>query len=321
MKRIILSVFLLVSAVFLAYGFSRQVSSRDSKMRVSIKDYPSHGIVAINPSEPAFDERMAAITSGDEDLRQLVEAAKPFSLFIRNESGKDIVGCSLTWEFLKADGSVESMGTTYSTPGVLMGTEPKDPSLAGKISLIPAGSVAFFSLDPLVKQYVDVGLNNRGGISSLNQQSRQIIKNHAYKLRGQYEKLAKSVVHVTASVDGAIYDDGLFMGPDVNKFFTYLDARINAKRDFALSVERDLKSKKKPAEILRRVEEEIAKKPRAENAAGNSREEYYAKIYEESTHIYAEELLRVGKARGDDSAVEGTQNPLRKAWPKLRKES
>lgn len=319
MKRIVLSVMLAVSTVCVAYGFSRHVGRRENHVYISIKSDLGHGIAVIGPSDPSFDERLAAITSGDEDLRQLVEAAKPFSLFIKNDSGKDIVGCSIKWEFTKTDGTVVPLGNSYSTPGVLMGMKPVDPSLVNKTSLVGVNSAAFLSYDPLVKQYVDVALNNPGGTASLNQKSREFMRSYVAQLRQQQEKLTQSVTNITVSMDGAVFDDGLFVGPDGNMFFTHLQARVNAQREISQSVDRDLKQNKRSAEILDRVEG-ISKKPRAANKPGPSREDYYAQTYDESLHLYADELLRVKNSKGSDAAAQYAQDLLGKPWPKLRKE-
>lgn len=319
MKRIVLSAILAVSTVCVAYGFSRHVSRQENNVYINTKSDLGHGIAVIGPSDPSFDEKLAAITSGDEDLRQLVEVAKPFSLFIKNESGRDIVGCSIKWEFMKTDGTVVPLGNSYSTPGVLMGMKPVDPSLANKTSLVGVNSAVFLSYDPLVKQYVDVALNNPVGTASLNQKSREFMRGYVAQLRQQQEKLTQSVTNITVSIDGAVFDDGLFVGPDSNMLFTHLQALIDAQRDLSQSVDRDLKQKKKSGEILDKVEG-MSKKPRAENKPEPLREDYYAQTYDESLHLYADELLRVKNSRGSDAAVQHARGLLSKPWPKLRKE-
>lgn len=287
----------------------------------SKKDFPQDGLVVITPSDPAFDSELSsALKKTNNELSELIQVAKPFSVFVRNSSDLSIVGCSLEWIIVKPDGSVMNRGQSYSTPGALMGMKPVDEAMIGHTDLINPHSTAFISLDPETKQSFDWRTGSFVSLSALDASDKQEINEHASYLRKTYKNLLSSGTKITISIDATIFSDGSFLGPDNNRLIAETRSMVNAKRDLAELIERDIRHHRSSEEIFERINL-TSKNPTLALKTSNPASEDYLRSYSRYMQIHIQELLRIREAKGDEVAIKYSQRTLHETWPTLRPKS
>ncbi len=313
-------VILLACAIVVVIGLLRQsVKTKSIEPQFSQNDFAKYGVVLITPSSPQFGSSAAALLEGQEaELKELVNSARPFSVFVQNLNDSSIVGCSLAWHIEKSDGTVVNTGQSYSTPGVLMGMQPVDKNMIGHTHLINPQARAFLSLDSETKQLIDWRTKSLVQLRPLDANNKKAINDLSRDLNQLYGDLVKSSRKITVSLDAVIFSDGSYMGPDRNHLITFTESMVDAKRDLARSIEADLQSGKERSSIWKRLES-MAKSPTVGlGATKKSLNEQYRQSYEEHIGSYIQELLRIRAASGEDAAIMYSQAPLQKSWPKLR---
>jgi hypothetical protein len=286
------------------------------------KDFPQDGLMVITPSDPAFDSELSsALKKTNNELSELIQAAKPFSVFVRNSSDLSIVGCSLEWIIVKPDGSVLNQGQSYSTPGALMGMKPMDEAMTGHTDLINPHSTAFISLDPETKQFFDWRTRSFVSLSELGAGEKQEIEEHVSYLRKTYKDLLTSGTKITISIDATIFSDGSFLGPDNNRLIAETRSMVNAKRDLAELIERDIRHHRSSEEIFERIDLTSKNPTLALKTSNQSASEDYIRSYSRYMQIHIQELLRIREAKGDEVAIKYSQRTLHETWPTLRPKS
>lgn len=129
-------------------------------------------------------------------------------------------------------------------------------------------------------------------------------------------ELATNYTDITVSIDGAFFDDGTFAGPDTSGFFAHVKAQIDAKRDLLNEVAIGLSNLHRSKEEVFSHVEKTAAQPDVRLDSNSTPTDFY-NFYK---RFYAREILEDRNAFGDDKALAVTLQPLKKAWPKLRKD-
>lgn len=296
MKRV-LAVMSLALLLVSAVVFSRLTSKSQMHITypITAKGLDSDGIYLITPSSPEWE-----MTTSKTTL-EITDASGPFGLFVKNTTDRDVVGCSLEWVLTNSDGTVRSLHQTYSNPGVLVGMKPADPNMIGHTSLINANSTKFLSLDPYVKAMFEA---RESQPEPLSQRDRDSLK----RVEAAYNKQLRTAVSITIILDGVVFSDGEFVGPDTAKFLPRLEAFVNAKRDIATFVRSAVAEGKSSPEILDNLDSQV----RSPFKSKKTRNEEYDRIYDSYFKTFAEELQGVRKKAGDEKAVTYAQNGLDK---------
>jgi hypothetical protein len=216
-------------------------------------DLQNYGVEIIPSSSENFDYELKQYTGSKDSLISLVESARPFAFFIKNNSPKEIVGVSLRWKFTDSNGRSVEIPQSEANPGVLMGIKPLDPRMAGKTSLINSGAIKFFTYfndlighkiafanmrfkNPSIdyKYQIDSG-NTESDISNLNSQKVEYFSRYT---------------DFSMSIDGIVFNDGTFVGADENFFFDTLNGDIQARKDILTALSEARSAGKKDANIL-----------------------------------------------------------------------
>jgi len=149
-------------------------------VQVNIKDLPDYGLHLTPSSDPSFGGLAARILGGQTN--PAIEMEKPFSVILRNDSGKVLVAYSFRWLRVGANGKTNFQDTFYQT---LTADMP-------------------YRLNP-------------GGMSVVGPYHAytSFVDTSPFALRVK-SKLASWLqpVSVTISLDAAIFGDGTFVGPD-----------------------------------------------------------------------------------------------------------
>jgi hypothetical protein len=264
---IVLSLFAVTAMVTAVYAGIR--GHRNAmQVRFNKRDLPQQGVQIITPVEESFDYIASKYFNGT-----IPASGQPFSVFIKNSSNKMVVAYALTWEFAKTDGKIMSNTVGYSEPGVLMGDEiPND--LKHTTAILPH-EVRCFSW----------------GSQIMPEESRDYDQ-----VRAMLESQLSEATDLTVSLDGVVFDDGSFVGPNM-VFFQQMQALVNAKIDLLREVA--LGSKRKQ---LDRAFESIKAKAREDDVTLGSTfsaDEYYRHFRK----MYASEIVAMTEAYGEEALV------------------
>lgn len=205
-----------------------------SKSMIGFKvknDLQNYGIDVVSSSDFNFDAELEKYVGDDENLISQVNSVKPFTLFIKNNSSKDIVGISLRWRFTGGNGSLVEIPQSEANPGVLIGIKPIDPKMIGKTSLINSKDVKFFTyFKDIVGNNVTTGnMRVKNPNSGIKLPSNDQLDT-SY-LNSQKEKMLIEHSDFSVSIDGVFFEDGTFVGEDRNFFFDSLRGDIQARKD------------------------------------------------------------------------------------------
>ncbi|MCW5959763.1 MAG: hypothetical protein KIS76_06335 [Pyrinomonadaceae bacterium] len=214
-------------------------------------DLQKYGIEIIASTDPNFESELTQYIGSENSLISLVESAKPFTFFIKNNSSKEIVGVSLRWKFSDLKGQNHEIPQSEANPGVLMGIKPLDPKMKGKTGLINSKATKFFTYfkDMIGPQITiaNIRINNPSNQNDHSIDSNQ--KGHLI-LNSQKERLLSENNDFSVSIDGIVFDDGSFVGADQNLFFNMLSAQIQARKDILNSLNEASLTGKESTEIL-----------------------------------------------------------------------
>jgi hypothetical protein len=262
--------------------------SKGGQSNIHTVNFREHGIEIVGPNEPAFATLMS------EQLRKTnvldVGALRRSSVFVVNRSGQSIAALSVNWELLLPDGRIVSHGTGHKS-GLVVVSDGNSPQLMADIA--PNGNRLFSLLDssndPLGRSGSRTG--GGGGVDKARQ-------------------LAESV-KVTISVDGVLFADGTFSGPDTNNFFGALKAEIDARRDV---IEEMAKVLNGDGEALKRVELLASGRLNGIPAPGGN-DSYYDALKQTQASI----MIRTRKKFGDKALSEVIEAEVSNPRINLRK--
>jgi hypothetical protein len=307
-KNIFFFLSLMVLVSFLS-GFALTRNASQGSIKMHIKDLPQHHLRLISPSDPSFDERLKKEFRGQSN--EVIEALKPFSVFLENKGNSTVVGYLIQWCFIKANGSTQCYRKALLNPQAFMGGEDLAPELSRQSGRIEPHSAIFLSLlSPGGGGNLSIPIS-REEAEGLRQGKRPDQGDVLERFRSQ----AAQSTAITVSIDAAAFDDGTFVGPDTSNFFNQANAVIRAKRDFLSELSGELSGSDKVSDLLHKRVEETAAQEVADLSSKSTPSDYYDYFKK----LSAMEFLQTTKAQGEKKAVEGVQRELKKAWTTLRK--
>ncbi len=166
-------------------------------VQLNIKDLPQYSITLVPSTSPEFNSDVLAILAGNVD--NAVDTLKPFAVVLKNNSADTIVGFSVRWLLTDQSGRSTTEDVFYhnlNTPSVSR-------------YRLPPGSSAFVSRGFAFVQYVKPFVVTPTTARNV-------------------ERMASSV-GVTISLDGVIFSDGRFVGPDESRAYAQALAATQAE--------------------------------------------------------------------------------------------
>jgi hypothetical protein len=189
----------------------------------------SHSIAVIGSGSPSFDFLLEKYFPGVSQT-QYFQTVRPLLAIVHNNTLRAVKAYVIKWTMTKADGTVVT-----ATLQVIWQPPPGDPALTGAGNVLgPNGSALgvqlvspYFhastrELPALVKGNFAFGLFQAASLRSLT-------------------KAAQSASSVQVTLDGAVFGDGVFVGPDTSKLFERFQAEQKAEVDEAKWMESELK--------------------------------------------------------------------------------
>lgn len=256
---------------------------------VSLNKY---GLEIIDDKNPAFAKLMAGNNS---------DPVTAFSVFVVNNSNKALASCSLKWEITLADGQTANQFQTK------MGTfeivaDDKGAHLAEGIA---AGGNLLFSLTNSSGSGSQSHGFNMGGGTPGSQSHGFVTGGGTPDITAQLSDSVKG----TVSIDGALFTDGTYVGPDVNNNFDMFKGQIEAKRELAGEVNQLMNSGATPEDIKNYLKKiQATQSNDVKLTAGESSRYAFGKWNRERS--YAGRLLLIKEKKGDQAVLELIQADL-----------
>lgn len=296
------------------------VLSKVSNMKITInaKDLSEEGLVIVRPSDFEFENLLS-------DFLKIhpidgFEKIKPLSIFIKNNTSKIVVAHAIVWECINSTGEKRPHTIRYIealalTDGVI-GSRTEDLSN----QTIYPNSYQLLTLLPI--SGANGGGSGSGG-ESIRKRNADLSSEEVSKDKSQNrnELIRNQILarcsEVTVSIDGAFFDDGVFVGADNTGFFGMTKALVEAKRDLTSSILIDSDSKKISAhqkwEKVMKLGQENLKSPQE----GARPEEYY-NYYR---NVFAQQFTKAKTAQGEDRLLSQLKRVRSKSLPLIRKQS
>jgi len=302
MKRYVAIVISLISVVGIVTGvFAGMRRAQSMEVRFNKRDLPEYGIHIITSADPSFDEIVAKYFKN--------RPLETLSVFIKNSGTRLVVGYALTWELRDEDGKMISSNTRgYSEPGVLMGNEiPKDLK---HTTAIEPGTARCFSRDSQIERdVVEVG-----ELDTALPSHSQDKEDGSSAIRAMVTAQLSRATDVTVSLDGVIFDDGTFVGPNVTGFFEQMQAMVNAKVDLL----HDIAASSQQGNLDQALDSiaAMSREPDVKFNSKSSADDFYHYFRK----LYADEITNKHHAYGKEKLVPYLVKSYHRARPILRKE-
>ncbi|HEX8145325.1 MAG TPA: hypothetical protein VF553_22345 [Pyrinomonadaceae bacterium] len=297
-KNIIAALLLVAAGLAVAAGYNPEGAHiQSAHPQINIKDIPEQGLAIIGPADTAFNSMVESLLKGEGD--PVLEALRPFSICIKNRSRRTVVAFTLKWQLMREDGTIRTKTIDYIELWRLMGI-----SSSGQDSYTIQPDSAFFAIPSVEFPLLP---------SSVDGQSTALTAAQASTLDAVRAELSQ-YTNITVTLDGAFFDDGLFVGPDGTGFFEKVVAKRNAKRDLILQIKQDLRQGKSTEQTYNHLEE-LANGADVNSNSNSTGDSYYAR----NKKAAAADILRMRDSVGSDRAIEATLKQMREPVPELRK--
>src|SRR5207244_9977468 len=127
-KKLLLSVLFVIFLIVIGVTvFKRDSNVQASNARIHKNELPEHGLFIVNSTDATYENDFDDWLQGkNEAFRQVANTLKPFSIFMKNTSNKDVLAYKLNWELKMSDGRVVNYPRTYFSPDYLMGVPRSD---------------------------------------------------------------------------------------------------------------------------------------------------------------------------------------------------
>src|SRR5215831_7363251 len=253
-------------------------ATADDSIKLDLHDLPEAGLTLVTAADPSFERMLndVPLLPGSEPLR---ERLKPFSVFVRNGGTQIVVDYRIVWKVANAAGWERT--STYDTgdgPSLMEGwNQPFGPYGDVRGSVIRPGSSQLSSLLPVPRGAPNGGPMSFGwggsfpgappmaeagshGQSQSGSPDDRIVASAARYAELETQQLSVSS-KISVSIDGAVFEDGSFVGPDETGFFSRLQSEIKAKHDLFQEFQDMLNAGQPDADVEARLAELTGSKP------------------------------------------------------------
>lgn len=287
----------IIMTMILTGGFVSGRRVRTTVNKISVQGLPEHGLNLVGPADSSYDQMIESLVSDNPDAGT-IQALRPYSVFVKNTSGRAVVACLLRWEFVRADGKVAAETTGFVATWRLMNQDPTE----GGGTVIRPKSTRFFP--PSNLEVFQGGDDIKPTPPDITRE-----RTEADYVR----ELTARFGHYTAvevSLDGAFFEDGTFVGPDTTDFFSHVEALRNARYDVYAELSAGLEQGKSAGEIFRHAESLVR---------GTETRSDSAPLYDRTKGSVAREILKMREKAGDRETLQWVKRSLRAPRVELKR--
>ncbi|MGH9842737.1 MAG: hypothetical protein ACREEM_28670 [Blastocatellia bacterium] len=210
-------------AVLVAAGYTWNSNSTNKQkgykgMEIEINDLAERGVVIHSPSSAGYNNRFSSLLAAPNDL---ADSARKYSAVVENKTPHPIIAATIIWRFYPSQG--EPIPQTFAFNSI-----PNNVFNAPGRGLIQPG-----------EQYPLCLLLERAGFGRERATEIKGDDDARRRLERVNALIARSVKW-SVSVDGVLFSNGVFIGPDTIKYFDVLSARIRGARDIINELQQKL---------------------------------------------------------------------------------
>lgn len=295
MKLVFLALLLLVLAVSATLVINKkELAYKMAPLSFNVKDFPEHGIFLIAPSQTS--------------KTQSPSIAQSYSVFLKNDGSRAVVGYSIKWECIDGSGKTSERDTSkdlnlrHIDSWIFLHGEEADHTAALNRSheFIKPNSTWFISPSSPPHPVERDANGLPFGVTEID--------------GGAGNEPLKSCVNVTIIADGIFFDDGTFIGPDTTGLFLEAKSQMDARYEILQGVENELKAGKQPAEIFNGLERIID--PKGVRLGEHPTKDEFRSYFRS---LFARDILGKKEFLGNEKAIADVQLQLSKPWVNLRK--
>ena len=283
-------------------------------VKIHSKDLSRHGLTIIRPSDPSFDSEVEAEASLKDKKKDLTEDLKPFSVLIKNSGTKTVIAYTIRWEMTSSTGETTYYDKSYAVLEALTGGQ-KTLELLAKTNTDRTIKPNKRILLPLLSLNDNYGIRLEGPRDEVEQYKQEAAeKNRAMLLRRAASDLARRYTDITVTLDGVLFDDGTFVGPDSTGLFDSVKAYTDARSDLLNAVSQALNNKTSYDQLFKAIET-IANGPEVDITSSSTPVDHY----NDAKKLFAEQILQMKRAYGDEKALRAVFAIHGRQRPKLKK--
>lgn len=306
---------IILIATIAIYMWNNQPVSAQTLL-LNTRDIPEQGLLIIGPEHTSYENKFTElIATKTTEQKNFMTALKPFSAFISNSNTKDVIAYKVRWEISGVNTKAIVYDMTFADPAILMGV---DPSLVTSETrnlghTVISNTSKFVSVASSVNNSQQQSISFGSGGDSGNPNDPRSASES--ELLERLQRDLENAASITITLDGAMFEDGTFVGPDNSGYFNQLKAQINAKYDLLNGILKALQQNKQPTEIYATLQA-FVEAPEITLSTNSTPTEYY-NFYR---GIYATEILEIRTAfNNDEQSLSYILTPLKRSWLNLHK--
>ncbi|MFY9558385.1 MAG: hypothetical protein WAV47_27120 [Blastocatellia bacterium] len=267
---------------------SQRKDAEGSKAKIEAVGLAEYGLEIIDPKHRAYDSFLAAEKKLGSEI--------PFSVFVVNNNDQAIAACTLKWEILLRDGQTAAHFNTRT----------------GTLETVSYGGQTYLSEGIVAKGNLRFSLTDS---SSDNTPTGAIFRTGGGP---KITNLLSDSVKVIVSIDGVLFVDGTYAGPDTKNYFEHFKGRLEANRELDSEIAQLINDGAKPKAVMNHLEK-VAKTRSSDVQIPPEEDPQYSfgKWMQKSSH--ARLLLLMIKEKGDQAVLERVYGELSKPPIVLRK--
>jgi hypothetical protein len=275
----------------------RRVNAQET---MRIIDLPDSGLKLVQSQDPNFNNLIKASLAG-EAVPEL-DALKPYTVILQNNSSSVLVAYAVRWEYTKPDGRRAHVDYSDGQVGRLLDgaiRKPITPYDEGGAMLYPH---SFVVVTPTTTLKTASGARDRA--SDPNYQA--LLQKLASRFsQGQ---------DVSATLDGAFFEDGSFVGANNTHFFEKFTSEVRARQNLAQRIVESIGQGRSVRDVAREIQESLPAVPPKLALAPEGTLQGYDDYYK---HEYASAFLSVYRNSGQEAALAWAQSNLFRNPPRL----
>jgi hypothetical protein len=303
-KRIAFSAILFGSSILIVgvIMFNRNFNAEGANPRIHKNELPEYGLLIVGSADDTYENDVKELLQEkNAAYQEVARTLKPFSVFIKNTSSRDILAYKLNWELKMSDGRIVNYPRTYFAPDYLMGV-PRSDLYDSAMQTIKKNNKRFFTMIPTPFE-TDGGSRGAAAVKIGKEEVERFQEvGRTGDITPFIAKIAEKVTQatdVTVSIESVLFDDGAFVGPPGDQEFVKLKASITAKYDLLKAIATSLNKEKTPlTEVFTEVSG-IADKDVPMPIYTSGFEDYYNYFRKRQ----AQEIMSSRQALGDDTKV------------------
>jgi hypothetical protein len=287
-----------VLTVSVAVLWQRHWVYAEEPMRIN--DLPKSGLKLLSYRDGHF-EKLLKMSLANDSTPEL-ELLKPYTVILQNNSNKILVAYALRWEYTNEKGQRVHIDYSDSQISRLMDGSFRRPTTEFDKSGPTLEPYSWLIIAPSTSLKTSSGARERADDPDYQ------------RLLQKLSKRLGEALDVSVTLDGAIFEDGSFNGPNASHLLEHFVAELRAKQNLTENIVKAVQQGKTLSEVARDIQVSVSgSRPKLSTASDgtiNGYNEYYS-------FLYASKFLTVYRNSGEESALAWAESNRFQYPPKI----